>query len=265
LKDAATGIPLFGRLAWKAANGILRTIKDGFVSDPPGIALYMQIGVDKNADDLPIYFCCRGTNISEGAVHRPILQVFPSTGVGVRHAIMALYAFILRHNLLVGTRNRTGQPYRDHFNIGLKHQLHSLLNVTQKLIPEQDTMHGWVNGRLYEATSERIGIAPVPLRIQLNADMHPFEEGSIQTKHHLFLARSQGTRHAITPICTDFEKQLYGELKSSVASFTNNDYQTAAKIWNSLCADGDKVFYKVDLFLLFVMGISSDSTLHSAG
>lgn len=90
LRDAATQAPLFNRMAWKAAQAVLKTIRDGYVSDPPGVALYVQIGVDAKADNLPIYFCCRGTNISEGAVHRPMLHVFPSNGVGVRHAIMSL-------------------------------------------------------------------------------------------------------------------------------------------------------------------------------
>lgn len=101
LKDAATGQPLFNKNVWKAAQGVLKTIRDGFVSDPPGVALYYQIGVDSKANNLPIYHCCRGTNLSEGAVHRPILHVFPSNGVGVRHAIMSLVAFVLKHNLKV--------------------------------------------------------------------------------------------------------------------------------------------------------------------
>jgi len=101
LKDAQSNDALFNRHAIKAAQGVLRTIRDGFVSDPPGVALYTQIGIDKNADNLPIYFCCRGTNISEGAVHRPLLHIFPSNGVGVRHAIMSLVAYVLKHNLKV--------------------------------------------------------------------------------------------------------------------------------------------------------------------
>jgi hypothetical protein len=100
LKDVR-GEPLFTNQATKMAQAILRLIRDGFVSDPPGVALYTQIGVDKKAENLPIYFCCRGTNISEGAVHRPILHIFPSNGVGVRHATMALVAYILKHNLKV--------------------------------------------------------------------------------------------------------------------------------------------------------------------
>jgi hypothetical protein len=244
LQDAATGIPLFNQNAWKAAQGILRTIKDGFVSDPPGVALYMQIGVD--ADDLPVYFCCRGTNISEGAVHRPILHVFPSTGVGVRHAILSLAAFILRHNFNVGTRNRTGIPYKSHFNITLKNQLHLLLHATSNLIPDQDLMHGWVNGTLYETTSERIGIALVPDRLRIDADMLPYSsQAKDGTKHHHFLAKSQGTLHAVMPVCTDAEKQLFGNLMKTNQSLQSNDFQTVAKLWNSAYADGEKIFYKV--------------------
>jgi hypothetical protein len=245
LLDANTKQPLFNRNAWKAAQGVLRTIRDGFVSDPPGVALYFQIGIDAKANDLPIYFCCRGTNISEGAVHRPILHVFPSAGVGVRHAIMSLGAFILRHNLTVGTRNRTGHAYKGHFNIALMNKLHYLLHMTQYLIPEQDTMSGWINGSLYEPTPERIGIAPVPDRLLQSTDMLPFDPSMEPQISHSFLAKSQGTQYAVTPICTAPEKKKFGELKRTIPSYRNNDHIAAARLWNQKFADGTNYFYKV--------------------
>lgn len=248
LKDASTGQPLFNRHAWKSAQGVLRTIKDGFVSDPPGVALYMRIGLDANADDLPVYFCCRGTNISEGAVHRPILHVFPTTGVGVRHSIMALCAFIMRHNFIVGTRNRTGHPYQDHFNLTLKNCLHLMLRSTQHLIPGQDVMTGWINGWLYSPTSERIGIAQVPERLRIAADMKPYVNEAMEGNPLQFLAKCQGTLYPITPIATNVEKQLFGDLKSSMESLKNNDFRTASTLWNNMYVDGKNVHYKVSMF-----------------
>ena len=39
LKDAKTGQPLFNKAAWKSAKNILSLIQNGYLSDPPGIAL----------------------------------------------------------------------------------------------------------------------------------------------------------------------------------------------------------------------------------
>lgn len=105
LKDASTNQPLFNRNAWKAVRGVLRTIHDGFVSDPPGIALYYQIGIDSKSGGLPIYRCCRGTNFTEGGIHRPILSSFPTTGVGPRHAVNRLKIFAYVHNRRVSNND----------------------------------------------------------------------------------------------------------------------------------------------------------------
>lgn len=47
LLDAATNTPLFNRQAWKDAKNILKSIQLGLLSDPPNIALYFHMGVDK--------------------------------------------------------------------------------------------------------------------------------------------------------------------------------------------------------------------------
>ncbi|KAJ7742021.1 hypothetical protein B0H16DRAFT_1861405 [Mycena metata] len=57
LKDAKTGLPLFNTSAWKIAKNILELVKNGYVSDPPGIQLYYCLGFDKKAGGLAIYRC----------------------------------------------------------------------------------------------------------------------------------------------------------------------------------------------------------------
>jgi len=61
LKDAKTHLPLFNAQNWKTAKQILELIREGFVSDPPGIPLYTVLGLDKKSGNLPIYRCARGT------------------------------------------------------------------------------------------------------------------------------------------------------------------------------------------------------------
>jgi len=101
LKDAKTGQPLFNKAAWKSAKNILSLIQNGYLSDPPGIALYYQIGLDSKNGGLPIYRCMRGTNMTEGAVHKQIRSRVPVSGVSPQHLYACLLDFILRHNLLV--------------------------------------------------------------------------------------------------------------------------------------------------------------------
>ena len=46
LKDATTGQPLFTAATWKSAKSVLKLIEAGFLSDPPGIPLYYEVGLD---------------------------------------------------------------------------------------------------------------------------------------------------------------------------------------------------------------------------
>lgn len=100
LKDGQTGIPLFNAQAWKTVKNVLELIKKGYISDPPGVPLYYIIGVCSKTN-LPIYRCWRGTNFTEGGVHRPIRHSLPRGGVSPRHTLARLIDFIFHHNMLV--------------------------------------------------------------------------------------------------------------------------------------------------------------------
>jgi len=101
LLDAKTRQPLFNSRAWRDAGNVLKAIKAGLLSDPPGIALYFQIGVDKKHGNLPVYRCARGTNTAEGGVHHSGRRHLPISGVSARHASARLRDFVLMHNLVV--------------------------------------------------------------------------------------------------------------------------------------------------------------------
>ena len=101
LKDAKTGQPMFIKSAWKSAKNILTLIKSGYLPDPPGIALYYQIGLDSKNRGLPIYRCMCGINMTEGGVHKQIRSRVPVSGVSPQHLYSCLLDFMLRHNLLV--------------------------------------------------------------------------------------------------------------------------------------------------------------------
>ena len=179
-----------------------------------------------------------------------MLHVFPSNGVGVHHAIMSLLAFIWRHNLKVGTRNRTGSAYMGHFNLHLMNTIHQLLHVTQHLIPGQDLRHGWINGTLYEPTAEKVGIVAIPRKLAEEANMRSFQVDHTRKMNHAFLAQNQGTLHAVMPVHTEKEKILFGHLKHSLRAMQEDHFTEVAKIWNECYADGVDYFYKVQLHLV---------------
>ncbi|KAF8809042.1 hypothetical protein BYT27DRAFT_7095289 [Phlegmacium glaucopus] len=101
LKDAKTSMPLFNPTAWRVAKNILNLIRDGYVSDPPGIPLYAQIGIDNTNGGLPIYRCSRGTTFTEGGVHTHLRSRLPTSGASIRHVNACLLDFVIRHNKLV--------------------------------------------------------------------------------------------------------------------------------------------------------------------
>jgi hypothetical protein len=101
LKDASTHLPLFNQQNWKIAKQILELIQQGFVSDPPGIALYSVIAVDAKADNLSVYHCSHGTNFTEGGVHPHLRSQLPTSGASIRHVNACLSDFILQHNIQV--------------------------------------------------------------------------------------------------------------------------------------------------------------------
>jgi hypothetical protein len=133
LKDAKTGLPLFNSAAWAVSKNILDLVQKGFVSDPPDIALYFQIGVDNLCGGLPIYRCFRGTNNTEGGVHRHLVPRLPKYGVSLRHVHACLQDFILCHNLSVC------QHIHSHIHLNSKYTMNRLGLSTAQEVHMKDT------------------------------------------------------------------------------------------------------------------------------
>ncbi|KAG6891629.1 hypothetical protein C0992_001314 [Termitomyces sp. T32_za158] len=164
LKDAKAQLTLFNDAAWKIAKNILELIRNGFISDPPGIPLYYIIGLDANG--LPIYRCIRGTNSVEGGVHTHLHAMLPTCGASVRHMVTCLLDFILRHNLLVGTFNTTGKKFAGHDSIWLRNEIQELEITLATAYPSTPVLElSFVNGNLYQQTAETMGIVSVPVSL----------------------------------------------------------------------------------------------------
>ncbi|KIM48834.1 hypothetical protein M413DRAFT_87201 [Hebeloma cylindrosporum] len=103
LVDPQSKKPLFTHENWKTAKHVLELIQNGYLSDPPGIPLYTMVGIDKKAAGLPVYRCARGTNSTEGGVHKHIRARLPKCGASIRHVVACLSDFVLHHNQRVSS------------------------------------------------------------------------------------------------------------------------------------------------------------------
>lgn len=101
-KCSKTGLPLFNQTTWKKAEGVLQSVRNGWVSDPDGISLYVKIRLDK--EGLTVYRCLRGTNSVEGGIHMVLMRIFGSLNASVELADSAIADWRHRHNTDVSSQ-----------------------------------------------------------------------------------------------------------------------------------------------------------------
>jgi hypothetical protein len=122
------------------------------------------------------------------------------------------------------------------------------LEATCHPISDSQTLTGWINGSLYTPAGETIGILPVPDSICASADIESYHHIQDGKKKYAYLARQQGTKHAVIAIHTIAEKCLFKKLMQEDPNFTWNsakpDWAQCVKVWNRK-ADGEEIFYKV--------------------
>ncbi|KAG6808594.1 hypothetical protein H0H92_003610 [Tricholoma furcatifolium] len=250
LKDAKTGVPLFNPAAWAVAKNILLLIQKGHLSDPPGIPLYYQVGIDIKTG-LVLYRCMRGTNMTEGGVHTHLRSRLPSSGVSIRHSHLSLLDFIIRHNLLVGTFNSTGKPFIGHYSIWITNKLQEMLALVGHMLvnPREPGPPGWVNGNLYQIANETAGVLPIPRDIQVKLSMGPYVPGLHSKQRHQFLAARQGTRKPILPVHNAEERRLFHKFMTDNSGFndpeTGPNWSIAVPLWNNVADTEGPVSYKL--------------------
>lgn len=139
--------------------------------------------------------------------------------------------------------------YRGHFDVWLTNSLQLLLESTRHLIPESQTLTGWINGDLYVPADEKIGILPVPDSIRVSADIESYQHPFDSKNKNSYLARQQGSKYAIIAVHTTAEKVLFKKLMQENPLFAQTnagpDWKRGAKVWNR-SANGQDIFYKVN-------------------
>ncbi|KAJ7681120.1 hypothetical protein B0H17DRAFT_943362, partial [Mycena rosella] len=248
-KDAKTKLPLFNAKAWHDAKNVLKAIHLGPLSDPPGVQLYFQMGLDKKNGNLPILRCTRGTKNPEGAVHNSLHARMPKSGVGIRHAASRVTDYVFIHNLVVGTLNRSGKMYKGHYNVEVLNRLQLLLEKARHLVLNAPIMKGWVNGELYTPGNERIGILPVPESSRNTGEIISYNDSTDSKFKHAYLAKQQGTKYAVITVHSVEEKLHFSELMKKLPAFNRPndqppDWKQGSRDWNRE-ADGATIFYKV--------------------
>lgn len=138
--------------------------------------------------------------------------------------------------------------YRGHFDVWLTNSLQLLLESTRHLIPESQTLTGWINGDLYIPAGEKIGILPVPDSIRVTADIESYQHQFDSKSKNSYLARQQGSKYAVIAVHTTAEKVLFKKLMQENPLFARTnagpDWKQGAKVWNR-SANGEDIFYKV--------------------
>ncbi|KAJ3824864.1 hypothetical protein F5880DRAFT_1479370 [Lentinula raphanica] len=250
LKNAKTGSPLFNAAAWAVSRNVLELVRKGFLSDPLGVALYTPVGLDSKAGGLPIYRCFRGTNFTEGGVHRHFTEHLPQYGASIRHVHASLQDFVLCHNLRVGTFNSTGQPWGSHYSIWLTNELQELLltirhhNLIQDL-PTGIIPKGWINGNFYLPTTEVIGILPIPDPIRRDSGMLDYRPDIDHKQTHWFVASLQGTRRAVLPIANSYEEGRFREYVATNTGSSEPRWDNIVRAWNTAAITDKNLSYKL--------------------
>ncbi|KAH8109627.1 hypothetical protein DFH11DRAFT_1474484, partial [Phellopilus nigrolimitatus] len=262
VKCSRTGATLFTAECWKKTKGVLEEVSLGYLSDPPGIPLYVLLHGDKNGS--PRYRCLRGTNSVEGGVHMVIRRKFGSLNLSVKGADELMSDVRHRHNLDVGIFNIEGHSYKGHYDTWIDHEIFELQSdiLWSTDIPSRPS-NCLVNALSFIPTKETFGISTIPnsqrerfgfqpaLQLEGRSNVMTLKLSHLQKNpesRYQFLANAQQTRFAVTPVHHADEYRLYNEALSHSGPFCPREAPPKwdqFAVWWSTNANGQNIFYKL--------------------
>lgn len=211
--DSSTGKPLFNDAAWKKADNVLKEIRCGFYSDPPGFSMYTKRlrpngTVMKNKYGMEMIECMRGTNRTE-AYHKNLLTTFGSWHTGVEMSDYLLAERRHRHNQQVSEKRRYGFPRIGHYDTWKIDQLQILYleNHGVQLYPY------WTNASDYRSTEESFDtVALHHSSLQEAMEIRYQSLGQVKlTNDQQYLCKKMGTRYPFLPFCGKDENKQYAK------------------------------------------------------
>ena len=142
---------------WAIYKTSLVHIKNGCVSDAPGVTYYIEIGVDSTG--MPLFKCIRGTSALEG-FHQKIRQLLRGFNFSPRLAIAILHDYIYRWNigLAVSARGLPGKYggwYSHHF-------IEELQDVSLSWNLSPGLHSEWTSSKLFKPLGEEMGFINAP-------------------------------------------------------------------------------------------------------
>ncbi|KAJ7925682.1 hypothetical protein B0H13DRAFT_2266228 [Mycena leptocephala] len=159
-RDAESGQPLFNNVAQQKAQAILELAGEGYLSDPHGVVLYEKAGVDQHGLDL--WHSKRGTNKVEGGPHGDIYRKFAALRASVRLTVNSMTDHRTQFNLQAMAKHLFGVDWEYHHDLGPINRTSFLLNYLSDIVDGASSYAEWMNADLYERTTEKFGVCPVP-------------------------------------------------------------------------------------------------------
>ncbi|KAJ2916235.1 hypothetical protein MD484_g4176, partial [Candolleomyces efflorescens] len=250
-KDAKSGEVLFTPAVWEKANALLELARQGYFSDLDDVPMYEKAGVDKYG--LQKWKCLRGTNNVEGGPHGDIYRKFGALNAGPRFTVNCLTDHRTFYNLQAFAAHLYNVDWEYHHSIPLINRTSFLLNYLSDVVGGAQSYQDWVNGDLYEQTSEVFGISPLPESLRIRYSMEPHSKETCGNFPRLnasddWLRSRQGLALPVVPPTTlsarkYFFTKLHSFSETAIASGKKKvDFEAFSREWNRT-ADGMERFY----------------------
>ncbi|KAJ7936744.1 hypothetical protein B0H13DRAFT_2303452 [Mycena leptocephala] len=258
LKCSKTGSKLFNADCHKAAKLIIEDVRKGWVSDPPGVAMFNRVRIDKHG--LWIWHSIRGTSGLEGGIHHTVRSKFGSLGASVELTVALLSDYCYRKNVELGSRHRDGVVYDGHYNPWIEDDIDIAYQSLPFDLPRQ-TRPGYINVSLFKPPHKTFIISELPQKVRDEFDIPPHDRPSpiddkippmplvnlsgARTDCYGYLASVQDTKFALVPMHTNEEYRLFNK---KVREFMDTDGQPNFKvmaIWWSTQVNGKTIFFKI--------------------
>ncbi|KAJ6558917.1 hypothetical protein B0H10DRAFT_1967203 [Mycena sp. CBHHK59/15] len=196
-----------------------------------GVTVYDKVGVDKYG--LNLYDSRRGTNDLEGGLHSDIYRKFGALHTAPRLTVNSLADHRTHYNLQAMAKHEFGVNWDYHHDLALINRTSFLLNYLSDIVDGADSYADWINGDLYERTTEKFGVCPFPESLRAQVDMEPYDENNAKkfklNSNNDWLRRRQGLALPILPPTTPEGRKYFF---SKIGDFA----------WNGM-ADGKTRFY----------------------
>ncbi|KAF8240317.1 hypothetical protein L208DRAFT_1234018 [Tricholoma matsutake] len=110
-------------------------------------------------------------------------------------------------------------------------------------------MIGWVNGNLYQPTTEIAGVLPIPSKVRSTLGMGSYESSFHSKQHHHFLASMQRTHKPVLPVHNSQECNLFCDFMMGNSRFNDPilgpNWEQAVRLWNNTADITDGISYKL--------------------